>query len=312
LITAFAIIFSLILSTSLLPHIAASKKTLKRNTTYISILRDTIPTAAASGSACASAVVLHLKRRARALEFEDFDPDERKVFRAMREEFSAREFRLIDQQRRDKTLSDTEYICYYRILAAVSGTQEGTIFKKMLNKLRFTFRMVGSFTANIRAEIEKIDPLRLQEIFWSSAGQIGEALERKYRKKYARVISCIIEERADLMSAMLDRAFGDALTQQLHDEYDRAIKRCFENERAILNDYLKSGRITEDEADTLRVEINTMENFAIENVHNNAAAKKMIKARVTQRHDRVSRVRRNKDLEERRRNDGLDNTKRTR
>jgi len=48
--------------------------------------------------------------------------------------------------------------------------------------------------------------------------------------------------------------------------YNREVKEAYEIEREVLNEFVKYGRISEEDADELRIEINLLENYMIEEI----------------------------------------------
>jgi CPA1 family monovalent cation:H+ antiporter len=76
------------------------------------------------------------------------------------------------------------------------------------------------------------------------------------------------EDDQKKMTESIQREF---VTREVIDEYDREIKRCFYLERQKLDEYIADGRVDEEEADEIRVQINTLENYAIRNVQSDAA-----------------------------------------
>jgi CPA1 family monovalent cation:H+ antiporter len=321
LITACAIIYSLVVATGLLPFIASPKAEAKKNELYISVIRDTIPHTEESGSVCAGAVSIHLKRRARELAIEDCGAAERRLYRRLRKEFAAVDLRLTEKALRRGEITPEDGRAYRRLLSVMAGVQEG----KHLRQLRFiavsirefmrkttrpespepdtegTSPVVSGVYITTRHPSQADSPIgdtdpddsptatdvgadsvfspptpdesrRLQEIFWAHTGRVGGILSRKHTQSKPLLL-LVMEERIDIAASVLNRAFEDTLAQQLHEEYDRELKRCFDVERQILNEYLRDGRIREDEADEIRVEINTLETFAIRDVNNDVAMK---------------------------------------
>jgi hypothetical protein len=99
-------------------------------------------------------------------------------------------------------------------------------------------------------------------------------MEARYGTEYERVLSRLLGERLDNTNRILGRAFGDTEhIAQLRSEYERELIKSFELERKYLNRYQSAGLIDENDADEIRKEINTLENFAIEDIYNDASVK---------------------------------------
>ncbi|MDR3305282.1 MAG: sodium:proton antiporter [Clostridiales Family XIII bacterium] len=296
LITACAIIYSLVIATGLLPLIAKAKSPEKKNQNHILVLRDVIAEIEMTGGACVNAVVLHLKQRVRALEMEDFGSKEKKRYKELGDEFLRTELECLDEKKLSGEVTGEEYLVYFKILSLMAGVQESSIFDRYKSRLLLLLRKQNAKEREISRDAEgKVGVRRIQEIFWEDTGEILAILNEKYGEKDEAILSQILEERVDSASAVMSRAFGESLGQQLHEEYDRELQRSFDMERIILKTYVSGGRITEEEADKIRIEINMLESFAIEDVHNDVA-KKLIVNRVNRNRTRM-RKKLGKDVE---------------
>jgi CPA1 family monovalent cation:H+ antiporter len=278
LVTACAIIFSLTISTVLLPIIAKPKRSRRKNNLYINIIRDIIPTVEASGSACAAAVAIHLKRRVRQIEYEDLAADQKKRVSVIKRDFSEREFHILERQRKAADITESEYADCIRISSLIAVMQDASPVRRYFNRLRFALRLIGGPKKAGRAgDSGGVEARRVQELFWSNTGNIGLILERKYGREDDEILSRVIEERIDIATSVMERYYGQSLDVKLSEEYDRELKRCFRLERQKLNEYLEAGRISEDEADEVRVVINTLETYAIRDVQSDTVAKVFMK-----------------------------------
>ncbi|MDR1292963.1 MAG: sodium:proton antiporter [Clostridiales Family XIII bacterium] len=275
LVTACAIVFSLAISTVLLPIIAKPKRSHHKNNIYINIIRDVIPTIETSGSACAAAVAIHLKRRVRQLEYDDLTTDQKKRVGAIKKDFSEREFHLLEQQRRAGEITEAEYADYFKISSLIAAMQDASPARRYFNRLRFTLRLIGG--PKEKGRTSGADVHRIHVLFWTNTGHIGEILEHTYGRMDDEILSRIIEERIDIATDVMERYYGRLLDVKLTEEYDRELKRCFRLERQKLNEYLEAGRVTEDEADEVRIVINTLETYAIRDVQSDTVAKLFMK-----------------------------------
>jgi hypothetical protein len=91
-------------------------------------------------------------------------------------------------------------------------------------------------------------------------------LERKYGSDDKLILSRVIERRIDAATTIMERYYGETTGRVFDEEYDRLIKRGFALERRKLDEYLTAGRVKEDEADEIRIQINTLETYAIRDV----------------------------------------------
>jgi CPA1 family monovalent cation:H+ antiporter len=281
LVTACAIMFSLVISTIFLPIIAKPKRSRRKNNLHVRIIRDVIPTVEASFGACANAIAIHLRRRVRELEYEDLGVDQKKRVDIIKRDFTKREHHLLETQKSNSDITDAEYADCLRISSLASVMQDASLVRRYINRIRFTLRLIGEPKGSRRngATEDMVDARRLQELFWSNTGKVGSFLERKYGKNDDEIISRIIEERVDIATTIMDRYYGNSVDIKLNDEYDREVKRCFRLERQKLDEYIDSGKISEDEADEIRVEINTLETYAIRDVQSDTLARRFMQQR---------------------------------
>jgi CPA1 family monovalent cation:H+ antiporter len=306
LVVACVIVFSLVISTVFLPIIAKKKRPRRRSNIYARIIREVVSDVEASDSVCAKAIAINLRQRARQLEYEELEDEEKKTAELIRREFSKREFALLKKQRKNGEITATEYAECRRILAILSVMHEGSLLRRFFNRLRFTFRLMGdpepdageievtgeSDGANGRGGSGKRgedgaagggepDGHRIQELFWSNTGSVGTVLERRYSGGDKHVLTRVIERRIDLTTSIMQRYYGELAGREFIEEYDREIKRCFALERQKLDEYAAEGRVDEDEADEIRVQINTLENYAISNIQSDASLRLVMMKRAS-------------------------------
>jgi CPA1 family monovalent cation:H+ antiporter len=281
-VTACAIVFSLALSTVLLPLIAKPKRSKRRNSVYIRIIRDVTREIEASGGAYADAVAIHQKRRARQLEYEELGSEQRKEIQQIKREFADVEMELLEQQKADGEIIEAEYEDCRRILSMITIMQDGPPAKQYYNRMRFAVRLIGPSKGGKRGRGRRpdgsgaADGNRIQSLFWSNTGRVGATLERKYRGQDGHHLARVMEGRIDIAAIVMERYYGKSLKGNFAEGYDRELKRCFGLERKKLDEYVKDGRVSEDEADEIRVQINTLETYAIRDLQSDTLARRVM------------------------------------
>jgi CPA1 family monovalent cation:H+ antiporter len=286
LITACAILYSLIIATVLLPVVAKPKAREKRNHAYASILRDVAREVDAAGGPCADAVAMNLKKRSRALEFEDMRASGRRTVRNLYRELLDLELRYLKNRFRRGSINEGEYNVLSKLFSFVIVLSTGDFFSRLIGRIRLSARIFGKLPMEMRNDLHgKVSADRLQEIFWSSTGFVGSVLERKYGRNDEVIIANILEDLADVSGVVMERSFGEGLVDAIYDEYDNALRQSFYLERRMMHRYLEEGRISDEEADRIRIEINTLETFAIENVHSDIG-RKLLAKRIAKRRRR--------------------------
>jgi CPA1 family monovalent cation:H+ antiporter len=116
----------------------------------------------------------------------------------------------------------------------------------------------------------------ISKIFWDNTPLVIEEIKKQAKGNSnvsELVVSRLVDERLDLAGQVMEGEFGGAVKSQLHDEYDRELLISFEIERGVVNDHLARGLIDIDEADQMRVSINLMENYALEDSHSDNVRK---------------------------------------
>ena len=278
LVTACAIIYSLVLATILLPLIASPAIQKHKNDEYIEVLEELIKEIEAKGGECVNAVVLYHKRRIRDLEYEDFIVKDREKFKDLRKVFMGKESDLMDEKLTNGEVTSEEYLAYNTFISNVESMQVGARFSKYTHRFLFRLTHPKLFKEKFDENEEATGPKRLTEIFWQNTSNIIEIIKQENNNSPEDVLPAVIEERVDLAEIVYAKAFGkDIETFSLHTKYDREIRQSFDIERDILVKFISEDKITENEADRIRREINLLENCTIEDIHNEVSLKLLLR-----------------------------------
>jgi len=288
LITACVIIYSLVIANVVLPFIAKARVHKEKNEGRITVLKEVIERIESDGSDHNEAVVMRLKRRVLELELEDRGKREMRRYRRIRNEFFNREMLLLEKKYLDGEYTREEYITYARVQSLLGEIQNDSVL------LRYRHRMMSALRSIKRKDkredpkkernnIARVDIKRVHEIFWEITSIVIQTLEdeEEYEGKDLRLFSHVVEERLESARTVL-RYVSDENTEEdpnanIRNYYE--LKRSYDIERDVIFEFLEDGRITEEEADDLRVQINTLENFTIEEMQNDSATKLYISGR---------------------------------
>jgi hypothetical protein len=217
----------------------------------------------------------------------------------------------LEHELEEERITEDEYRLLQSLFSIISVLATGTFLSRLAGRLRLTVHHAGirpllDIHAGGAGDVKGADGAgdadsadgeggaggaggtsftRLQEIFWASTGDVGEMLVRKYNRSDEIHIGNIVEDLTDTAGDIIDRVFGEGLYENFYDEYDKALKQSFYLERRMMHRYLEEGRITDEEADRIRVEINKLETFAIEDVHNEMG-RKLFERRIRRRRKR--------------------------
>jgi CPA1 family monovalent cation:H+ antiporter len=315
-ITAAVIIFSLLLAVGLLPFLAKAPVISHQNAAHIAVLNDVVTAITQEGGRHTSAVVVSLRSRIRELENQDFGHKEKKDAKALRALALRSELAFVQARYEQGEVRDEVYQLYLRILENIYGAsahrafQEAGIQLQSTHPLRFWFflgRWIKMHKMNRKGDprgdmpseetCEKMpaepgamdavpesgphhhwDPAELQQFFWENTDRVIATLEGQKGEKSEVVIGHFIEERLELSSKLTDDLREGIGPRRLLEVYDRELLRGFELERAIIKNYEAEGRISMDEADKMRIDVNLIESYMLEDRHENPLKKLLSKA----------------------------------
>ncbi|MDR0874935.1 MAG: sodium:proton antiporter [Clostridiales Family XIII bacterium] len=273
LITACAIIYSLVISIVLLPIIATKRTITRKNEAHIAVLIELIGEVERMGGECVSTVSLYYKKMIRAMQMEDYGDKERKLYQAIKDDFTVYELDELVRCMEEGTLTLDEFVTYRHILSAIVGMVKGSAVKKFRNRMLFILKGLERPRPFSKRNTQGLGQRRLQEIFWANTGAVIEKVTEKYGEEAEPIISIVIEERIDLAGSVMDRTFGEGLKQKLHEEFDRELLRSFDIERGILDRHIREGLIQTEVADKIRTDIDKLEIYTIEDVNNELATR---------------------------------------
>ena len=118
-----------------------------------------------------------------------------------------------------------------------------------------------------------IDMERMQDIFWENTSAVILILDKKLEGGDKELLSHVVEERIETANSVVNRVFGGEFIFNFSEGYYQGIKDSYNVEREALAELAKEGRISEQEADDIRVEINMLENYTIEEMQGDIAAR---------------------------------------
>ncbi|MDR0519558.1 MAG: sodium:proton antiporter [Clostridiales Family XIII bacterium] len=296
-VTAATIIFSLLIAVIVLPLVARKDAAPRVNAAHIAVLREVIDELSEGKGEYTKAVVLHVKRRIKVLAHEDRGKKERARLRQLRAYVMNLEREMVEEQLESGELTEAEAAVYLGILSVISHMAEG----RLVGRGRPNKRMLHELAANsARGAAGEPVTEKLQQVFWKNTSRVVDALESKRGDASAHdaeahsvalpsadagadsayvpsdasgydsdiVISELIEERIDMTGQIFEGAYGESARVRLHAQYDDEMLKEFETERGVIERFRREGRISEDEADSMRIGVNSMETYLLEGRHN--------------------------------------------
>jgi CPA1 family monovalent cation:H+ antiporter len=283
LVTATVIIVSLLVAVIVLPFIAKKSVCSARpNEKRIEILNKVLDELKSDSETYSNAIVMSVNMRVKELAREDMKPKERRELRKLREIEYKIEKDLIDGKYNAGAMSEQDYQIYLHIIAVMHNMMRRRIFGgfgmrktffRSFRKLRAADKR-GEIIANMNASLNSV-----KRIFWENTSFIIEELRAQEGEDFRAAISEVVAERIDIANRIVSGIFGENAGSGFHDDYDRTLLKCYTMERAIIERYEQEGKLDSDEADNMRVEVNMLETYMIEDKHKSVNIAKIFRRR---------------------------------
>jgi CPA1 family monovalent cation:H+ antiporter len=287
LITATVIITSLLLAVIILPRIAKKQGNALRNEKRIIVLNKVLDELHPDSVAYSNAIVMNVNQRIKELAREDMKPKERKELKRLMELEYNIEKDLIDEKRAAGEMSENDYQTYLRLLAVMhkltnkpltGGIGMRSVFfrggfdgalrggKKHAERKAEWRKMHGKERAEVfEAMWKSLDSVK--NIFWDNTSFIIEELRAQEGAGSSAAVSEVVSERIDMANRVVSHVFGGVAGAQFHDDYDKELLGCYTLERAVIDKFEAEGLLECDEADAMRVDVNMLETYTIEDKH---------------------------------------------
>jgi len=279
-IAACAIIYSLIIATIVLPLVATPRKKEIQNEGKIAVLNSIIERIEQDGSEGGGAAVMRLKRRVFELKLEDSGIAELRLYPKIKKEYYNTVAQVLEKLISEGRYSKKEVDEYHRVFSILGGYQTDAALPGRRDRRHGAsfFNLGETGRTQIRHEdaesaLESLGMDRVEEMFRDSMDGAVERLNRKYDDVGKKLLSRVVEERIDSVNHIIKRVFGGESLYEFNINYNREMKESYKIEREVVADFERDGRISEEDADEIRIEINMLENYMIEEMQNNEAAK---------------------------------------
>jgi CPA1 family monovalent cation:H+ antiporter len=297
-VTATAIILSLLLAVIILPFVTPKREISKRNANHIMVINEVLNRLAQDDGEYVGAAIRMYKKRVKDLEHEDYGHKEKQQLRSLRGYIFRLESDLIDEQVTTGALSHHDASVYNKILHAMSYLQEkptigrlnmryGELGKDLMDgDLASAGRelIAGEATGKRREREQQLEALKqmeakkLQDIFWKNTSAVLEALDAMRDRYPDELIAEVVEERIELTGQIMEGVYGSAVRARMHDEYDTELVKAFELERKVVAQFYKEGKLDDASADQIRIDINTLESYTMEQRHSDDVIRALVKA----------------------------------
>jgi len=278
LITACTIIYSLIISNAILPIIAKTRVIKRKNENLIAVLREVVKRIEDEERGQHEAVVMRLKRRAIELEIEDGGRTEIRRYRRIKNDFFNTEMQIFEKKYYENAYSTEEFAAYARIQIRMIEIQNDPVFRRYLNRTISLMKRSGrKDIADVLTEADPSHPSvgknRVRVIFQDVIDEVKDTMGKKLKGDDRRLLSRVVEERTGLVRTAFSYSRGERAENKRNVSNYHNLKKSYDLERAVIVEFLEAGRITEEEADDMKVQVNNLENFTIEEMQNDIAAR---------------------------------------
>ena len=278
LITASAIVFSLAIAIVLLPLIARPRSSTATNKGRVTVLKGAIERMEREGGGPGAAAAMHMKRRLLETELEGLSKAEMKRYGQIRDEFLETEMQELVQKVETGEYTRRESAAYAGVFAMIGGIQNNPQAYRYRSRMLSLFRLAGAKKqpagpGGHKNPVAGIDAKRIEAIFRENTDAVAAILGRKYKGADKRLLSRVVDARTSNADGVISRAFGGPGGADAGTDYSKGLMESYEAERESLALCEREGRISGEEADDIRVEINMLENFAIEEMKDSLTAR---------------------------------------
>ncbi|MDR2295867.1 MAG: sodium:proton antiporter [Clostridiales Family XIII bacterium] len=270
-ITAGAIILSLLVALILLPIIADSvKRDNSESDMRIALLREVIVQlkeqfhgkAGGAKSAAARAVVKNYKERIRGIEDAEYDRREKKAVRSLWRFMYRTEIELLEEGRKKGEIDD--------ILCRDVRDLLFFIYSDRLREpavravLSFLFSRFFGGDKRMRRLLEDArHRLAVHEQLTKNAALLTKALRAGRADLPERLADRTLHERRSKAAETENGMFGRALRERLQPGYEDELINGFYVERRVIHQFLERGKITAEQANMLRGDVNRLEIYTL-------------------------------------------------
>jgi CPA1 family monovalent cation:H+ antiporter len=220
-------------------------------------------------------VIANYRRRIREHRHVISGKDRRKEARALHAVTFSVEYASLKRYYRSKKIRLQTYLDYLDLISTMYRRDLHGFFAHALSRLeRFRWsakRLLRPKGRTPRKKWTQEHRKNLQLIFSNNTDSVVQALD-SLRGQYSEdLINLLIDERIDLTDQLIDSVYG-ALHRhaQFHQGHSSADDlRGYYVERRVIHQFLEQGKITEEQANAFRIDVNKLESFTL--AHNRSS-----------------------------------------
>ncbi|MDR1136449.1 MAG: sodium:proton antiporter [Clostridiales Family XIII bacterium] len=277
-IAAGTILLTLVLALFLLPLLIATPPGSRdsENKAQIELLREVVKQLQLKEGAHLGAVIVSYRKRIKEMEHAGYENREFKQVKALRGHIATIEMAALASMYRKNLISRRLFKDYQKIMDMMKHVETAGMVNYTLSGFKHRVeRFLHIDRSDFHAPRTEEYRQQLRDLFWDLTDTVVQSLENRRHKFSEKLIAQFIEERIDLMGQLIDDAYSGALRARLQQEYVDELLVGYEIERETIWDFYDNGRLTESQANELRVNVNTLESYTLSGNQNDVMLKLM-------------------------------------
>ncbi|MDR1571585.1 MAG: sodium:proton antiporter [Clostridiales Family XIII bacterium] len=272
-IAAGAVTLTLLLALFVLPFLVepSGGREGNENGAQIELLKEVIGQLRRKDGAHLGAVVVSYQKRIKELEHAGYEKGEKKRMRSLLSFAAMTETNSLEWKRRNREISARVYRGYREIMGMMRRAEAGGTVAMTLaglwRRLAHALRRGGHEREDLSNDEYR---QKLRDLFWEETDVVVQALEDMRYLYPEKLIAQFVEERINYMGPLIDDTYAGSLRARLHEEYVKELLVGYEIERETIWDFCDQGRISEEQANELRVNVNKLESYTLSGNRNDA------------------------------------------
>jgi CPA1 family monovalent cation:H+ antiporter len=265
-ITAGVIILSLVVALFVLPLIADGAESEGENESeaQLSVLREVmLRIRNRSDVRLKDVVLLGYKRRIDEVEYLEFTASERRELHKLQVSLYRLERSVIKAQYRSKAIT---YQTYRNAISLLFFVYRADLGRAAIKSSSLVVRTLGLFLRKKSTPEELAKGGHAHEflsLFQYESESMVNIAKQKRGQIPGKIIDRVIRERNDMTDEIRNGVIGKTLHTLYDNDYYEAMLMGFYVERQVIHDFLDSGKITDEQAGTLRMNVNRMELYIL-------------------------------------------------
>jgi CPA1 family monovalent cation:H+ antiporter len=221
-----------------------------------------------------NAVILFYRQRVSLLRLEEKVGIKKKEYKKARRLVKSIEKKIIDEALEKNEISKRGYAIYQRLFKNICSMTVHPYFYRLEVRLSIVkkamLRCLGKNKVYLSQSktLSRSDLVEIKMHFWANTDKLIDYFSG-FEYYDAKFIQRIIDQRIENADYILDILMKTGESVRFTEEYENAMLRAFEVERGIIQGLLSSNKIKEATAADMRIELNKLEMFILQEYKNN-------------------------------------------